>query len=290
MRLWLHSIAFATAYALLPGLLCAPASAESTRLKNVELCNAKDHPSPDAQIAGCTALIESGQETTQTLSIVFNNRGNGYTAKGEYDRAMQDYDQSIKYNRNYATAFNNRGVAYVKRRDYDRALEEFNQAIRLNPNYAMPHLNRAQTLQFRDDYKGAIHDYDEVLRVQPAMQAAFNGRCWSRAMVDVLVPVEADLDRVLAVMGEEAQAVASDPQWADAIVEAPQVLGIESMSADGYTIRVTARTAALQNDPFGRALRARIGARLRREGIALAKPPVVAAPAPAGDQQSSSDA
>ena len=112
---------------------------------------------------------------------------------------------------------------------------------------------------------------------------------WSRAMVDVLVPVEADLDRVLAVMGEEAQAVASDPQWADAIVEAPQVLGIESMSADGYTIRVTARTAALQNDPFGRALRARIGARLRREGIALAKPPVVAAPAPAGDPQSSSD-
>jgi small conductance mechanosensitive channel len=112
---------------------------------------------------------------------------------------------------------------------------------------------------------------------------------WSRANVDVLISLDADLERALAVMAEEGEALANDPQWAETIVEPPQVLGIESMSADGYTIRVTARTAPLQQDPFARALRARIGARLRREGIALAKPPAVASPGPAGsaDQPSS---
>jgi hypothetical protein len=50
------------------------------------------------------------------------------------------------------------------------------------------------------------------------------------------------------------------------------------MSADGLTIRVTARTAPQKQDALARALRARIAARLRREGIALAKPPVTATP------------
>src|SRR6516162_9552972 len=51
---------------------------------------------PDLSIRGCTALIESGQETTQGLAILFFNRGVGYYHKGEYDRAIQDYDQAIR--------------------------------------------------------------------------------------------------------------------------------------------------------------------------------------------------
>ena len=102
---------------------------------------------------------------------------------------------------------------------------------------------------------------------------------WQRAMVDILLPLDADLDRALAAMTEEAEALANDSAWTADIVEPPQVLGVESMSADGLTIRVTARTAPQRQDAFARLLRARIAARLRREGIALAKPPAVAAPA-----------
>jgi small-conductance mechanosensitive channel len=113
---------------------------------------------------------------------------------------------------------------------------------------------------------------------------------WQRALVDVLLPLDADLERALVVVAEEADAVAQDPAWADDIVERPQVLGVEAMSADGLTIRLTGRTSPQRQDAFARALRARIAARLRREGIALAKPPVAAAPASGGDEQSSPDA
>ena len=102
---------------------------------------------------------------------------------------------------------------------------------------------------------------------------------WQRAMVDILLPLDADLDRALGAMTEEAEALANDSAWTADIVERPQVLGVESMSADGLTIRVTARTAPQRQDAFARLLRARIAARLRREGIALAKPPAVTAPA-----------
>jgi tetratricopeptide (TPR) repeat protein len=76
-------------------------------LKNLDLCNGADRTSPDLQIDGCTGLINSGAQTRQSLVIAYNIRGNAYTAKGEYDRAVQDYDQSIKLNPNYAKGFNN---------------------------------------------------------------------------------------------------------------------------------------------------------------------------------------
>jgi small conductance mechanosensitive channel len=102
---------------------------------------------------------------------------------------------------------------------------------------------------------------------------------WHRATIDVLLPLDSDVDRALTVMAEECDAVAGDPAWAEEIVERPQVLGVEAMSADGLTIRVTARTVAQKQDAFARALRARIASRLRREDIALAKPPAEAAAA-----------
>jgi len=99
---------------LLGGMAAAQRPAQNQKFKNIELCNG-NRKSPDIQIEGCTAVIESGKETPKILIIAYNNRGNAYTAKGEYERAVQDYDQSIKLNPNYARAFNNRGVAYQKK-------------------------------------------------------------------------------------------------------------------------------------------------------------------------------
>ena len=46
--------------------------------------------SPDLAIGACTAIIQSGQETTKDLATAFLNRGRGYAGKREYDRAIQD--------------------------------------------------------------------------------------------------------------------------------------------------------------------------------------------------------
>ena len=116
-------------------------------LKNIELCNGVDRTSPDIQIDACTSLINSGKQTPQTLVIAYNNRGNAYVAKGEYDRAIQDYDQSIKLSPNYSKAFNNRGVAYQKKGEYDRAIKDFDESIKLNPDYGNAFANRAETYQ-----------------------------------------------------------------------------------------------------------------------------------------------
>jgi len=91
---------------LLLGSLAAASPKKSDYLRNIELCNGSDRTSLAARINGCTALIDSGQGTTSALAIAHNNRGNAYTAKGDYDRAIQDFDQSIKLDPTCAKPFN----------------------------------------------------------------------------------------------------------------------------------------------------------------------------------------
>ena len=67
----------------------------------------------------------------------------------EYDRAIQDYDQAIRLNPNYASAFNNRGLAYVNKGDNDRAIQDYDQAIKLNPNDTVAIKNRADAVAKR---------------------------------------------------------------------------------------------------------------------------------------------
>jgi hypothetical protein len=77
-------------------LLGSPALAQNPKknnyLSNIELCNGLDRTSFEARIDGCTALIDGHQGTTTAEAIAYNNRGNAYTAKRDYDRAIRDFD------------------------------------------------------------------------------------------------------------------------------------------------------------------------------------------------------
>jgi tetratricopeptide (TPR) repeat protein len=107
---------------LLVTLLGGPASLLGQSLQeNRDLCKSHD---PEQSIAGCSALIESGQETGVNLAKEFNNRGASYANKDDYDHAIQDYDQALRLNPNLADAFCGRGLAYADKGDYDRAIAD----------------------------------------------------------------------------------------------------------------------------------------------------------------------
>ncbi|MBV8296659.1 MAG: mechanosensitive ion channel family protein [Acidimicrobiia bacterium] len=108
---------------------------------------------------------------------------------------------------------------------------------------------------------------------------------WQRANVDIVLPLEADFDRAMNEMAQECDAMTHDPAWAGDIVEGPHVLGVDSMAADGLTIRLTVRTEPQRQDAFARAMRARILSRLKAEGIPIANPPAAAADAGSGTGQ-----
>src|SRR2546421_8254537 len=81
---------------------------------------AKSDTAPDDGIAACTAIIDSGKERGKNLSIAHFNRANGWTAKGEADRAIADLSGAIGLDDTNGKAFFNRGNAWAARGACDR--------------------------------------------------------------------------------------------------------------------------------------------------------------------------
>lgn len=81
---------------------------------------------------------------------------------------------------------------------------------------------------------------------------------WARAIVDIGVPVDADVPAVEAALLEAAQGLAKDAKWRTRIIERPEVWGLESMTGEALVIRVVMKTRAVAMDDVARELRMRL--------------------------------
>src|SRR5579863_2205086 len=70
-------------------------------------------------IAGCTAIIESGQQKGAELTRAFYSRGRAYARQVDYDHAMQDFERALQLSPNDAKALDGRGSVYAQKGDYD---------------------------------------------------------------------------------------------------------------------------------------------------------------------------
>lgn len=92
---------------------------------------------------------------------------------------------------------------------------------------------------------------------------------WNRAIIDLAVPYEQDIDRVKDVMLAAAMTLTADPDFADQLIEDPTIWGMETLSADAVVVRLVVKTRAGQRWGVERELRARLQDAFKREGIEL---------------------
>jgi small conductance mechanosensitive channel len=100
-------------------------------------------------------------------------------------------------------------------------------------------------------------------------QLANLNRDWSQLYVDVALSNEEDVTRALAVLEEVSAQMRSDDTWRAALVDGPRVLGVESLSLAGVTLRLQLRTAPTRQHEVARELRRRIRARFEMERIGV---------------------
>jgi moderate conductance mechanosensitive channel len=116
----------------------------------------------------------------------------------------------------------------------------------------------------------------EILRVGNKSQG------WGRAVVDVPIAYSEDLPRVQDLIQRTADAMAKDPPYDEAILEPPQVAGVESLNGESMMIRLIVKTTPSEQFDVARELRARLKAAFDREGIRVSAP---IPPPPAGPAQ-----
>ncbi|MBN0046794.1 mechanosensitive ion channel family protein [Streptomyces actuosus] len=121
--------------------------------------------------------------------------------------------------------------------------------------------------QVRDLDGGLWHIRNgEILRVRNDSQE------WARAVLDVAVSYQADLDEVTRVLEEAGQAVLRDPAFAGILLEEPSVWGVQSLDADGVLVRMAVRTVPTKQWSVTRELRRRVKEGLDAAGIDIPFP------------------
>lgn len=115
----------------------------------------------------------------------------------------------------------------------------------------------------------------EVLRVGNASQGFANG------VVDVLLAHGSDIDRASRIVEDTAtEVLTSEPLSAD-VLEQPQLLGVDSVTAEGIVLRLSVKVKAGTQYAIQRALRGRIATALTSAGFENPTLRIVAPPRPA---------
>ncbi|MEZ3161325.1 mechanosensitive ion channel domain-containing protein [Microbacterium sp. BWT-B31] len=92
---------------------------------------------------------------------------------------------------------------------------------------------------------------------------------WSRVIIDLAVPVDADIVEVEDRMLAAAKSLVADPKWRTRVLEQPEMWGLESVSGDALVIRLVQKTRANAKDDVARELRMRLKKAIDEMGLTL---------------------
>ena len=95
-------------------------------------------------------------------AVVHFKKGHSYQEKGQWDKAIAEYNKAIELNPEYAEAYYNRGLAHYHKGQYDQAISDYNKAIEINPEYAVVYHNRGSAYIKLDQSDRACDDYQKA--------------------------------------------------------------------------------------------------------------------------------
>lgn len=105
-------------------------------------------------------------------------------ATGDTINAVSDLNKALEINKNATNAYVLRAdIAIKSNKDFQSALNDMNEAIKLQPQYAGFFINRAFLRYNLDDYFGAMADYDYAIQLEPLNSVALFNRGLLRAEV-----------------------------------------------------------------------------------------------------------
>jgi small conductance mechanosensitive channel len=90
---------------------------------------------------------------------------------------------------------------------------------------------------------------------------------WARTVLDLQVSAREDLTRVKGVLIDVLHDLWQDDDFDGVIIEEPEIWGIEAVTQDAITLRVTLKTAPMEQWRVARVARERIKSRFDHEGI-----------------------
>lgn len=105
-------------------------------------------------------------EKEQVLS-----RAKKFGEKGQWNKAVEEYEKAIELDPNDAHSHADLGFAYGMKGHWDEAMQECGRAIKLNPNLAIAHLNLGFAFTQKGDLEKAKREFRKAKRLDSSLKA-----------------------------------------------------------------------------------------------------------------------
>jgi small conductance mechanosensitive channel len=93
---------------------------------------------------------------------------------------------------------------------------------------------------------------------------------WARALLDLNVDYDTDIDRAMQVIKDTADALWNEDEWREAILEPPEVWGVEQLAPEAVQVRLVIKTKPAEQFRVMRELRARLLRAFEEQNIEMA--------------------
>ena len=103
--------------------------------------------------------------------LSYYNMGNAYSDLGEYENAIDSYQQALKLDPTSSKLHNNLGLAYAALGRFAEAEAEFAEAVRLNADYAEAHFNLGVAMMLLGKKQPAEEQQRILTKLKPELAA-----------------------------------------------------------------------------------------------------------------------
>ncbi|XP_056130491.1 mitochondrial import receptor subunit TOM34 [Lampris incognitus] len=103
---------------------------------------------------------------------ILKEEGNALVKKGEHQKAIEKYSQSLKHNPTEVTAYTNRALCYLSLKQYKEVIRDCDNALAIDSSSVKALYRRAQAHKELKDTKTCIEDLNSLLKVEPKNTAA----------------------------------------------------------------------------------------------------------------------
>ncbi|MDJ0733091.1 MAG: tetratricopeptide repeat protein [Nostocaceae cyanobacterium] len=79
------------------------------------------------------AIKTAEKEEEENITLIYNGLGYVYFCQEQYDLAIRQYKEALKYKPDYVIALNNLAHAYEKKKLTSQALETYEEALKYDP-------------------------------------------------------------------------------------------------------------------------------------------------------------
>lgn len=132
--------------------------------------------------------------------------GNDYYERGDYEKAIENYNMAILLNPIFSEAYFNRALSYYQLKNFDRSLTDYAKSADLDPNNPIIYNNRGDAYYRKQDFQGAIKDYDKAVTLNSNYLKAYYNRGLSYASLEEYDKAVTDFTKVIELKPDFAEA------------------------------------------------------------------------------------